>query len=190
MSDFLNKYFAAYNEVLNGFVKQPQNQKGLEDAVAMLKPLKNTKSVVYLVGNGGSAAITEHVAIDLTKCNRIRAVAFSGTPTLTCLANDYGYERLFEKSIEFNANEGDVLIAISSGGKSKNILNAVAAARKAKMKVITLSGFSPDNPLRASGDINLWVDSKSYGFLEIIHGLLLHYVNDAIVGKIEYFCND
>ncbi len=190
MSDFLNKYFSSYKEVLDSFVNKPENQKALEDAVTLLKSLKNTKSVLYLVGNGGSAAIVEHMAIDFTKCNRIRAVAFSGTPTLTCLANDYGYERMFEKSIEFNANAGDVLVAISSGGQSKNILNAVTAARKAKMKVITLSGFKPDNPLRASGDINLWVESKSYGFLEIIHGLLLHYVNDAIVGKIEYFCND
>jgi D-sedoheptulose 7-phosphate isomerase len=69
---------------------------------------------------------------------------------------------------------------------SKNIITACAQARKANMHIITLSGFNPDNDLRRVGDINFWVDSKAFGYLEILHGLILHWINDSIVGSEEY----
>ncbi|MFA7114674.1 MAG: phosphoheptose isomerase, partial [Candidatus Omnitrophota bacterium] len=75
----------------------------------------------------------------------------------------------------------------SSSGASKNILNACDEANLKGMKIITLSGFLPDNPLRTKGDINFWIDSKAFGFLEILHGLILHWINDSIIGKEEYY---
>ena len=82
---------------------------------------------------------------------------------------------------------GDVLIAISSSGTSKNILNACAAARrKGFASVITLSGFSPENPLRGLGDQNFWVDSRAYNLVEATHQLWLLAVVDLIIGKTEY----
>jgi len=186
MSEFLEKYFADYKEVLDGFLNKSENRTDIQNTINLLKGLKNSKSVVYLIGNGGSSAVVEHIAIDFTKCNKIRSIAFSGTPTLTCLANDYGYEQIFQKCLESYANKGDVLIAVSSSGSSKNILNACEAAKKIGMKIITFSGFQENNPLRSQGDFNFWVNSKSFGYLEIIHNLLLHYINDAIYGSAEY----
>jgi len=116
----------------------------------------------------------------------LRATAISGSPMLTTFSNDYGYERVFQKPIEIFGNEGDILIAISSSGSSVNILNACEAAKGRGMKIITFSAFKSDNPLRRKGDLNFWVDSKAFGYVELIHNVLIHYINDSIIGKAEY----
>lgn len=162
------------------------NYKALEDAIDMIKQTRLNKTKIILVGNGGSAAIAEHMAIDLTKNAGLKAMAFSGAPQLTTFANDYGYDRVYSKAIESYADKGDVVIAISSGGTSINIINAVRSAKKIGCRTITFSGFKENNPLRKEGDINIYLKSKAYGYIEIIHNLLIHYINDAIIGKAVY----
>ena len=132
---------------------------------------------VMLIGNGGSAAIASHIAVDLSKNAGIRAMAFNDASALTCLANDYGYEDVFKKQILYHGVHGDVLVAISSSGKSPNILRAAETANNI-MPVFTFSGFEADNPLRQVGDLNFYVPSCSYGLVETAHQLLLHYVVD------------
>jgi D-sedoheptulose 7-phosphate isomerase len=132
---------------------------------------------VMLVGNGGSAAIASHIAIDLSKNAGIRATAFNDASALTCLANDYGYEDVFRKQVLYHGVRGDVLVAISSSGKSPNILRAVETAKQT-MGVVTFSGFEADNPLRQMGDLNFYVPSNRYGIVETAHLVLLHYVVD------------
>lgn len=140
-----------------------------------------------VVGNGGSAAIASHVAVDLTKNARIRAVNFNEADLITCFANDYGYERWMEKAIECYGKSGDVLIAVSSSGRSKNILNACLAARRLGFAaVVTLSGFSPDNPLRRLGDHNLFAESRAYNLVELTHQFWLLALADLIIGRTEY----
>jgi D-sedoheptulose 7-phosphate isomerase len=137
---------------------------------------------IMLVGNGGSAGICSHLATDFSKNGGMRATAFNDGSVLTCLGNDYGYEHVFAKQIEWHGVEGDMLIAISSSGRSMNILNAVASARKLKCTVVTLSGFRPDNPLRALGDINIYFPSPEYGFVEVGHLAILHAALDIQMG--------
>ena len=132
-----------------------------------------------LVGNGGSAAIASHIAVDLSKNAGIRATAFNDASALTCLANDYGYEDVFRKQVLYHGARGDVLVAISSSGKSPNILRAAETANNI-MPVFTFSGFEADNPLRQMGDLNFYVPSNSYGLVETAHQLLLHYVVDNV----------
>jgi D-sedoheptulose 7-phosphate isomerase len=182
----VKRYMDDFSGILHSTLSQRGMRQSLEDAVKMIKGTKNRKKKTILVGNGGSAAISEHMAIDLMKNAKLRAISISGSPQITTMSNDYGYDQVFSKSIEALADPGDVLIAISSGGTSENILNAVQTAKSMKMKVITLSGFEKDNPLRKSGDINMYVPSTAYGYVEIIHNLLLHYVNDQIIGKAIY----
>jgi D-sedoheptulose 7-phosphate isomerase len=133
---------------------------------------------LMFVGNGGSAAIASHMATDYSKNGNLRALSMSDGSMLTCLGNDYGYEHVFAKQIEFHARPGDLLVAISSSGKSPNILNAVAAARQRACTVLTLSGFDPGNPLRSQGDMNLFLRATYYGFVEIGHLTLCHAVLD------------
>lgn len=139
---------------------------------------------VIMVGNGGSAAIASHVAVDLTKNALIRTVNFNESDLITCFANDFGYEHWMAQAVERYGDPGDVLIAISSSGRSPNILNACRAARRKEFAaIITLSGFSPDNPLRALGDHNLWVDSQAYNLVEATHLFWLLALVDLIIGK-------
>jgi|SRR5262245_9240097 len=133
---------------------------------------------LIFVGNGGSAAIASHMATDYSKNGNLRALAMNDGSMVTCLGNDYGYDQVFAKQIEFHGHAGDLLVAISSSGRSPNILNAVVAARKIGCTVVTLSGFSTDNPLRAQGDLNFFVRSRFYGFVEIAHLTLCHAILD------------
>jgi D-sedoheptulose 7-phosphate isomerase len=137
---------------------------------------------VMFVGNGGSAAIASHMAIDYTKNGGIRALAFNDGAALTCLGNDLGYAQVFARQIEMQARAGDLLIAISSSGNSANILAAVEAARGRGCEVVTFSGFRPDNKLRALGDYNLYVASEDYGFVEVAHLALNHAILDLAMG--------
>src|SRR5260370_1111303 len=124
---------------------------------------------VIFIGNGGSAGIASHLAIDLSKNAGVPATCFNDASAITCLANDYGFEEWLAHAVRLNARPGDCLVAISVSGRSKNILNAVAKAREMKLEVVTMSGMSPDNPLRSLGDVNYWVDSRSYNIVETAH---------------------
>lgn len=186
MYKHLRTYFSDFKRVLDSFIENDQNLVHLNEAVIILEKTKINNNTIYLIGNGGSSAIAEHMAIDFTKNAGLRAISFSGTPMLTTFSNDYGYESVFQKALECFVNTGDVLLAISSSGTSKNILNACDAARSREMKIITFSAFESDNPLRQKGDYNFWVDSRSFGHVELIHNLLIHYMNDCIIGSAEY----
>ncbi len=144
---------------------------------------------ILLVGNGGSAAIASHLAIDLTKNAGVPAVCFNDASAITCLANDYGYEHWMAHAVRLYGRSGDSLVAISSSGRSANVLNAVAQARKDGMQVVTLSGMKPDNPLRKNGQVNFWVDSQAYNIVETAHQFFLMSVADLIIGKAEYPAN-
>ena len=142
---------------------------------------------VILIGNGGSAAMASHVAVDLTKNAGVRAINFNEADLITCFANDYGYEQWMAKAVEQYGDAGDVLVAISSSGKSPNILSACEAARRMRFAaVITLSGLSPDNPLRRLGDENFWADSRAYNLVELTHQFWLLALVDLIIGRSEY----
>ncbi len=133
---------------------------------------------IIFAGNGGSAAIASHMATDYSKNGGLRAWAMNDSSMLTCLANDYGYDHVFAKQIEFHGRAGDLLVAISSSGQSANILAAVAAARALGCTVLTLSGFKPDNALRKTGDMNLYLDATAYGYVEVGHLALCHAILD------------
>lgn len=137
---------------------------------------------LMLIGNGGSASIASHMATDFMKNGGVRATAFNDPMFLTCLGNDLGYEHIFEFQIDGHGEAGDLLIAVSSSGKSASILNGVAAARRRKAKVVTLSGFGKTNPLRAGGELNFYVPSGEYGFVELLHCSLIHCALDGLMG--------
>lgn len=145
---------------------------------------------LMFIGNGASATISSHMATDYTKNGSIRAVAFNDSSLLTCFANDYGYEHLFEKAIEFYAEPGDILIAISSSGRSPNILNAAKMATQMCCTVITLSGFKSDNPLRQMGGLNYYVPKDNYSYIEILHHAICHLLLDGVIDARECSSND
>ena len=189
MSDknFIKSYlkdFAALVEPNDQIVEKIINTKDI-----LLKAKKNSAKII-ICGNGGSAAIASHVSVDLTKNANIRSVNFNEADLITCFANDYGYERWVEKAVDFYADSNDVLILISSSGKSPNMINAAKAARnKMISRIITFTGHNKDNPLSKLGDINFWINSKAYNFVENIHQVWLLTIVDLIIGKREYLPN-
>lgn len=156
-------------------------EDGFKQYVHNVQLINNSSNKLIFIGNGGSAGVASHLSIDHTKNGQIRAIAFNDSATITCLANDYSYEDVFSKQIEYYAYKNDILIAISSSGQSKNILKAVKTARMLGCKVFTYSGFNMNNPLRLLGDLNFYINSKSYGFIEIAHLSLCHAMLDYIM---------
>ena len=182
--DFLNKYLLEFSELMkpNDLIlgQLVEIKQALIDANS-----KGNKGLIF--GNGGSAAIASHFSVDLTKNASVRCLNLNESDLITCLANDYGFENWVAKAIEFYGDQGDVLIVISSSGKSQNMINATASAKKKKFsKIITFSGFEDDNPLRQSGDINLWVNSKAYNYVENLHQIWLLALVDLVIGDKEY----
>ena len=186
MSDinFINKYLKDFSNLV-----QPNDElvnKIIKTKDILIEASKNNNKIM-IFGNGGSAAIASHVSVDLTKNAKIRCSNYNESDLITCFSNDYGYERWIEKAIDFYADNNDVLILISSSGKSKNMINACKAAKNKKMaKIITFTGHDKNNPLSQLGDINFWIDSKAYNFVENTHQIWLLTICDLIIGKREY----
>ena len=155
--------------------------EGIRQAVDLIVARTSAGRKLMFVGNGASAAISSHQSADYWKTGGMRAITFSDPALLTCISNDFGYPSVFEKPVEMFADPGDILMAISSSGRSENIVRAARKAREKGCGVVTLTGFAPDNPLRSQGDLNFYVPSKSYGHVEIAHLSLSHCLLDTIV---------
>ena len=173
-------YFSQYFEAIEQSLKSIKSEQ-LEQAASMVWAAYQSGKKIIVVGNGGSAAMASHVAVDLTKAAGIRAINFNEADLITCFANDYGYEHWVEKALEAYADPGDLAILISSSGKSHNILNAAEKANEMGLFVITVSGFLTDNPLRKLGDLNLWVDSTEYNIVEMTHHVWLVAIIDYLI---------
>jgi D-sedoheptulose 7-phosphate isomerase len=169
----LDSYKVAFDE----FFASPAIRSSIAEAVAMITPARR----VLFIGNGGSNAICSHMMEDYMKMARKQTLSFTDAALITCFANDYGYEHAQTEWIKFNYQTGDVLVAISSSGESKNILNAVDAHKTLGGGVITLSGFAADNTLSRKGNINFITPVKNYGIVETFHQVILHAILDELV---------
>ncbi len=170
-------------QVRNDKKQEIEFYRAIESVVTLIKKQASAKGKMFFIGNGGSACIASHMAVDFWKNGKIPAFAFNDIALLTCVSNDFGYEHVFAKPIEFIARNSDMLFAISSSGKSKNILKAVEATSALNAGVITLSGFDKNNPLRSKGKYNFYVHSHEYGFVEVIHQYICHFILDVITAE-------
>lgn len=152
-------------------------EAALSSLADMLREANKKGGKAIFIGNGGSAAIASHMAVDYSKNKGVRAVALNDAAMLTMLANDYGYEQVFAKQIEYHGRKQDVAVIVSTSGRSLNIIAAAEAARERELRaVVTLSGMNPHNRLRTKGDLNFYVPCTDYGLVEIAHLALLHSV--------------
>ena len=181
----------SYYDQLAGLLKSVQATAGSGEKLDFFQALEALGELIrgradagcklMFIGNGASAAIASHMSTDFWKSAGLKALAFNDASLLTCIGNDFGYDRVFEKPIQMFAMPGDVLFAISSSGRSVNILNGVHMARRKGCKVVTLSGFEKGNPLRRLGDFNFYVLAEEYGPVEIIHHSICHCLLDTIM---------
>lgn len=165
-------------------------------ALPILAPtVSNAVDIIYsslagggqllIAGNGGSAADAQHIAAELTgrflrERQPFRALALHvNTSALTAIGNDYGYEHVFARELSAHARRGDVFLAISTSGNSRNILCAIEAARKCKVVVIGLTGES-GGEMRAACDLCLCVPSKSTARIQEMHITIGHAICELL----------
>lgn len=143
--------------------------------------IREQKRTIFLVGNGASASMASHVAADLAKNAHVHTEVFTDLALITAIANDLSFQEIFSEPLKRRLVPGDMVVAISSSGRSPNIIRAVRTARELEGKVVTLSAMQRDNPLHSLGDLNFHIPAPSYGMAETCHAAILHYWIDRTI---------
>ena len=180
--NWLDDYMARYQRAI--FV--PEVRAKLAAFYNLAIEIRERKRKLMFAGNGASASIASHGAVDFTKQGRVRGVDFNEPNMITAFANDYGFATYLAKAVEFYADDGDALVLISVSGRSPNVVEAAQYAKTRGIKVVSFTGSNMDNPLRALSDIDFFVDSRAYNIVECTHMIWLTTVVDMLVGKAEY----
>lgn len=160
-------------------------QREFSKAISLLVNAIKNKRKILVCGNGGSAADSQHFTGELVgrfKKERrpIPSIAITtNTSILTCIGNDYSFEKVFSRQVEAIGNKNDVLILISTSGKAKNVIEAACIAKKKRIKTISLTG-TKENDLAKISDINLAVPSKSTPRIQEIHSILIHIICELL----------
>lgn len=176
-------FFVQQKHQMNKFIQKiitEVEQLNFSNLDYLKKIILRNNSEIILLGNGGSNAISAHMAEDYTKALNKKGIAFTDGARLTCYANDYGYENAFKQFLKEFSTTNSTVILISSSGNSKNILNCAEYCVENNIEFIILSGFDPNNSLRKiyknKALVEFWVDSKDYGIVECVHEIILHSV--------------
>jgi phosphoheptose isomerase len=172
-------YFGAYAEEIARAASSVE-PAALDKAVAILLEAYTRGARVFACGNGGSASIANHLQCDHLKGIRTatdlapRVVSLStNVELLTAIANDMGYEDVFTYQLQSQSGPGDVLIAVSSSGRSPNVVRALRWARDHGLRTIALTGFN-GGEARAVAEVTIHVDSANYGIVEDLHQAIMH----------------
>ena len=174
-------YFEDYiSEVTSAYMTV--DRKILSVVSDVVKSAIDRDAVIFCCGNGGSAAIANHLVCDHQKginadtslCPRVISLS-SNVEVLTASANDHGYENVFSHTLNIHGRKGDLLIAVSSSGDSENIVRAISSASNIGMKTIAMTGFEGGRS-RYISDFSLHVQSHNYGVVEDVHQSLMHVI--------------
>jgi len=183
----IKKDFLEAQNILNDFISNDKNFDSIKSAGNIIvKSVKSGKKVISC-GNGGSMSDAMHFAEELTgrfRDNRkaIAAISISDPTHISCTANDFGYDYIFSRYIEAIGQEGDTLLAISTSGNSKNVIEACMVAREKGMKIIGLTG-KDGGKLAGICDIEIRAPKSEYAdraqeiHIKIIHSLI-HYIEE------------
>jgi Phosphoheptose isomerase len=174
---FISDYIQKFCKVITSSESQKKKIISIYD---ILKKL-NSSNTVHVFGNGGSASIASHFSMDLTNNSNIRCLNFNDPSIITCYSNDYKFENWISRAISKYGKKKDILILISSSGKSKNMINAIKSAKLKKFsKIISFTGFSKKNYMNQNSDICFWINSKDYNIIENSHQFYLLMIVDMI----------
>lgn len=172
-------YFSEYAKEL-ARASESVDPEAMRQAGLILTEAYVRGSRMFSCGNGGSASIANHMQCDHLKGIRngtdLTPQVFSlstNVEVLTAIANDIGYEAVFEYQLQSQAEPGDVLIAVSSSGRSRNIVDALSWAREHGLRTIAITGFD-GGAARTMAEIALHVDSTNYGIIEDLHQAVMH----------------
>lgn len=142
--------------------------------------VRDRGKTVYLIGNGASASMASHFAADLAKNGHLHTQVFSDVCLMTAVSNDISFESVYSEPLSRRGRQGDLLVAISSSGRSPNILHCTRVAQKMGLTVITVTAFDEENPLRGLGDLNAYIPADTYSAAETAHAAVLHGWMDLV----------
>lgn len=182
----MEKFYKAYFEDYKSLAFSDEVYSLLDSFKSLALQVKKSDAKLIFSGNGASAAISAHAAVDFTKQAKVRGVTFNEADLITCYSNDYGYENWMSEAIKSYSKKNDVIVLTSVSGESPSIVNAAITARSLGLKVVTFTGRDQNNSLKLHGDINFWVNSHAYNIVECIHMIWVTTVIDAIVGNSVY----
>lgn len=182
-SEIVKSEFLQAQQVLNAFIEDDKNFADIEKASQIIADAIAADKKVISCGNGGSHCDAMHFAEELSgryRENRraLAAIAVSDPSHISCVGNDYGFDFIFSRFVEGLGNAGDVLFGITTSGNSKNIINAVEAARQKGMKIILLLG-KDGGKLKGQADVEIIVPHFGYAdriqeiHIKVIHSLIL-----------------
>ena len=138
----------------------------------------NYKRIIVL-GNGGSNSVASHISQDYMKFHGKKVSILSDPSMITMLTNDFGYDWAYQKFLEYYVEKDTLVVIMSSGGESDNMINCMNWCEENKISYGVLTGFSPDNTIRKTAKNSLWnyyIASDSYGVVECVHQIFLHGV--------------
>ena len=186
-TDRVQQILSEYRRALAGF-QDEEFVNAINRVVQLLCAARDRGAMIYVAGNGGSAATASHWVNDLgkaTKCSGqapMRVMSLTDNVSwLTALANDEGYERIFSGQLENFAQAGDVMIVISASGNSQNLLEAVELARSRGVLTVALLGFD-GGVLKHKVDDYLWLPTEkgAYGLVESAHSIICHVLTTCL----------
>jgi phosphoheptose isomerase len=178
-------YFSAYAEETARAASSVE-PAALGRAAAILLDAYTSGATVFSCGNGGSASIANHLQCDHTKniakstdlCTRVMSLSVN-VEVLTAIANDLAYEEVFTHQLRSQSRPGDVLVAVSSSGRSPNIVTALNWAREHGLRTISLTGFD-GGAARTIADVSIHVHGTNYGVIEDLHQAIMHVLAQYI----------
>ncbi len=182
MSEFYDNYYGIYKKLAFNESIYPI----LEDFKALAEEVRGNNAKLIFAGNGASAAISAHGAVDFTKQAKVRGITFNEADLITCFANDFGYDNWIAEGVKHYADPNDVVVLTSVSGISPSVVNAAKAAQEIGLKVVSFTGRYENNALRELSDIGFWVDSHAYNIVECIHMIWITTVIDSVIGKHVY----
>ena len=189
--DLIRSELTEASEVLNRFLADDTNLQAIEKAAKLLAERFKDGGKVLSCGNGGSHCDAMHFAEELTgryRENRpgYAAIAISAPSHLSCVANDFGFEFVFSRYLEAVGQRGDVLFALSTSGNSKNIINAIAAAKAKGIKVIVLTG-KDGGQMAGLADVEIRVPHSGYADrIQEVHIKIIHIMIQLIEKEMEH----
>ena len=176
------KYFLNYSNDISKLLNEVDIEQ-INQTVNLINETVESNNTIYIVGNGGSSSIASHVAIDFLKSAGIKSTTFHNPNLITCFTNDYGQDYWVKEAIKAYCSKNDLIIIISSSGKSSNLVNAAKYCNENNFPLITLTGFDKNNEISKFGKINFYVNSNKYNYVEMIHHIVLVSIVDIFLKK-------
>jgi D-sedoheptulose 7-phosphate isomerase len=184
IENYRDTFLLAVNSVQHSYLNIRTNGNDwMGMVIDTLFKVKINRYRMFFIGNGASCSMASHFAADFTKNGGITSFSVNDGALLSCFSNDFSFETSYMEILKRQLSNEDMLIAISSSGKSSNILHAVDFVKNhcEKSPIITMSGFREDNPLRMKGNFNLYVPASEFGLVESVHSYYLHLIIDLFI---------